>query len=579
LRGVVLRKLLIAGVFATLVVAPRGAAQPTLLMPGVTYERQVELTLHGPVVVHVLTAPRPGGLWSLSPVLSNDVIPDKEGLTELQQRAEAAGAGMLAGVNGDVSAADGRPRGILMRGGGLDHSPRGDRSSIGIDSTGALRVQRVTLLGTWQGSGQRRPFTAVNDAPGTNGVSLYTPAWGASTPSAPGAFEAVIDPFPRPTPNRELAGPVTSVSTNGGTAIPPDGAVLVARGPAAERLETEAPVGQQARIRLILRPDWTGVTDALGGGPLLVRNGIGVFNAREVFPVGQLVLRQPRSAVGQLGDGRIVLVTVDGGGPGYSTGLTNFELAQTLVRLGAVTGAALESGPASAMAFDGQLLSRPLAPGGGEPVAEGLFVAYSGVYAPPPTEPVLSPNQDGAADQVTLAYRVTRASTVNVSLTGPAGATAYSSSGPVAAGTYPLTWNGLLPDGSAAPEGSWRWALSATDDLGRQSTTDRTVGLNLTLGFPKTVGGALAVPRKTPRAVASFSVTRAADVTTQIETPSGAVVQTLAKVHVEPGTLVVSWDGVSASKGVVYSGRYVARAIATNELGTVELTAPFNVRR
>ena len=42
------------------------------LMPSVTYQRLVQFTPHGPVVYHVLTAPRPGGLYALRPVLSNN---------------------------------------------------------------------------------------------------------------------------------------------------------------------------------------------------------------------------------------------------------------------------------------------------------------------------------------------------------------------------------------------------------------------------------------------------------------------------------------------------------------------------
>jgi hypothetical protein len=226
-----------------------------------------------------------------------------------------------------------------------------------------------------------------------------------------------------------------------------------------------------------------------------------------------------------------------------------------------------------------QLLSRPSAPGGEAPIADALLVAYAGVYVQPPSESVVSPNGDGVGEQATLSYRVARQSTVSVSLVGPGGATAYSFSGAVAPGTYPVTWNGRLPDGTPGPEGTWHFTASATDDLGRQSTDDRIVGLNLTLGFPKTVGTALAVPRKSPRAVATFNVTRAAEVTARIETPSGGVVQTLPAAHVEPGAFTVAWDGLSARRGAVYSGQYVARASATNELGTVELTAPFTVRR
>ena len=47
--------------------------------------------------------------------------------------------------------------------------------------------------------------------------------------------------------------------------------------------------------------------------------------------------------------------------------MTNFELAQTLVRLGAVTGSAFDGGGSSTLAFDGQLLNRPSDSGGERP--------------------------------------------------------------------------------------------------------------------------------------------------------------------------------------------------------------------
>ena len=70
---------------------------------------------------------------------------------------------------------------------------------------------------------------------------------------------------------------------------------------------------------------------ASGGGPVLVRAGKPVFRANEQFTPDQLLARTARTAVGQLADGRLLLVTVDGAQPGYSAGVTNFELALELV--------------------------------------------------------------------------------------------------------------------------------------------------------------------------------------------------------------------------------------------------------
>src|SRR5207247_6666302 len=96
---VVLRAFLFAGVVAALVAVSGAGAQQELL-PGLSFERQVQFTRHGPVAINVLTGPRPGGLWSLAPVLSNDAIPGTERLTALEQRL-APGA-TVAGISGDL---------------------------------------------------------------------------------------------------------------------------------------------------------------------------------------------------------------------------------------------------------------------------------------------------------------------------------------------------------------------------------------------------------------------------------------------------------------------------------------------
>ena len=119
-------------------------------------------------------------------------------------------------------------------------------------------------------------------------------------------------------------------------------------------------------------------------------NGFRATAKMKVGPVSAAVLapRLARTAVGQRRDGSIVLVAADGGQIGYSVGLTNYELAQELVRLGCVTASGLEPGNSTTMAFDGQLLNRPSDPGGERAISEGLLVSYSGVYAPAPSEPV-----------------------------------------------------------------------------------------------------------------------------------------------------------------------------------------------
>jgi Phosphodiester glycosidase len=553
-------------------------------MPGVTYEKAVQFTPHGPVAIHVVRGPRPTGLYALKPALSNETIVGTERVTSMQKRL-SAGATMV-GVNGDMFAPSGRPSGVLVRDGVVESPPYGDRSSIGITPDGGLDVRRVEFFGTWRGLGQRRALTDMNQAPGGNAVSLFTPAYGAVTPALPGAVEAVIAPLPPAAPNTDLFAPVIHVATGGGTAIPRDGAVLVARGTAAQRLSEEAPIGTSIALRIILRPEWTGVQQAVGGGPIIVREGAPVFRSLEAFTSSQLGPRHPRTGVGQLSDGRVLMVVVDGRRAGYSVGMTNFELAQTLVRLGAGTGSALDAGGSSTLAFDGRLLNRPSDPGGERPVSTSLQLMYYGVYAPV-VEPVISPNGDGYAErQRELSYKIVRKSNVTATLFAPNGQAAYNETLAREPGTYPIPFPAAPADPTVQPappaEGRWRLEIGATDDLGRPSTTAQSFTVNNTLGFARLSRRNLTVRAGGKQSiVAGVTLTRPARVVATVETASGVQVSTIAVRRLPAGRYSTSWRGTTrGGRFLVYGGMYVVRFRAANELGTVDVVSkPFRVVR
>src|SRR5581483_12025160 len=151
----------------------------------------VDFSSRGPIVLDVVTAPRPdGGAYSLAPALSNDQLRGKETLTHLASRV-AAGATSVA-IDGDYfDRTSGAPSGILMQNGVLESEPSEGRSSLGIAGDGTLTTARVSFAGVWQGNGQRRPL-GLNTPAKSGKFSLYTPAYGSSTPREAGVVEAVI---------------------------------------------------------------------------------------------------------------------------------------------------------------------------------------------------------------------------------------------------------------------------------------------------------------------------------------------------------------------------------------------------
>jgi flagellar hook assembly protein FlgD len=563
---------LLAGIFAS---PAAGAAQ--ILMPGVTYEKRLQFTRFGPMRLHILSAPKPdGALYKVQPVLSNGAVVGRERVTSMQRRAEQSSTN--AGVNGDLFTwADGIPSSGLIQDGVIKTTPHPKRSMVGVDTAGTLRVERIAMLGTWQGGGPRRPIHLINRPPGPNGTTLYTPSYGGTTPANSGVVEAVLSPFPAATPNADLVGFVTE-NRRGGTAIPPGGAVLAAKGTQGQRLAVEAAGGQLATVRLVLRPEWRDVPEALGGGPILVRGGKPIFRALEDFGTYHLNRRHPRTAVGQRSDGRIIMLVVDGRRPGYSAGMTNFELAQAMLKLGAVTASALDSGGSSTMAFDGQLLSRPSDTGGERLVAESLLVSYYGVYAPQP-EPSFSPNGDGAGDKQTLSFKLVRQSNVTATLTGPGGVTRTIDAGERRPGLYRFDWAGRV-NGTPEPEGRWRLAVKATDSEGRSSSAERSFSLNNTLGFITVKPLRAAVHRKRGgRVTIGFQLTRAAKVNITITSKTGQLLRVVRNATAPAGRVVAVWNGKYPNGKSVFSGTYVAKVTASSGAGRSELARSFRVRR
>jgi hypothetical protein len=329
---------------------------------------------------------------------------------------------------------------------------------------------------------------------------------------------------------------------------------------------------------MALTPNWSGMVSAIGGGPVLVKDGKPIFRANEDIGGSLLNPRGSRTAVGQLADGRLLLVTVDGGIAGYSVGMTNFELALAMKRFGALQAMALGSGPSAAMAFDGTLLSRPR--GAAEsPISNALGIVYTGVYAAPPSSDVISPNGDGVDDSLTLTYRVVRPSTVTAAVVG-GGTRQVLETGTVQPGPHTFTFAGTTAASVPLPEGQYRFNVTATDDRGQTSSADRLFVLDNTLASLAINPPVARLTAKAPTALtATFVLSRAAAIRATVETRSGIVIDTLAAGELAPGAQQVAWDGRTATGSLAFGGAYVVHVQATSSIGVVDLTQPFTARR
>jgi hypothetical protein len=547
----------------------------TMVWPGVTLSRTVQFTASGPVVVHALTGPRPDGATTLDLLLSNDSALGRETVSSMQRRVAH---GAVAGINGDFSRFDnGKLSGLFMRDGELVVAPNPNRSSAGVLSDGTLEVRRASMSGTWRANGgPLHALNRVNEAPQRTQTALFTPAYGLATPPVAGGKAVVLFPFPLTSPNVDLpAAVVEARSADTPVAVPAGGAVLVAGEGSAVTLAAEALPGTTVTTRLDLLPEWPNLVTATGGGPLLVAGGKPVISTDEWFTPVQIVPRAPRSAVGQRADGRIVLVAVDGRQAGYSVGLTNADLARLMVRLGAVTAMALDSGGSTTMAVDGVVVNRP-SDGRERPVGSALVFRYDGVFLPLP-RPLVSPDGDGVDDTQSLSYRLAHPSAATVTLTRPDGSVAHTEAGPRDPGSYPFVFPPAGTD--RLTEGKWRLEAQATDDLGRATAMARTFVVNATLGFVRPERRVLRLPPQGAPLRVLWRLTRQARVTVTVETARGEVMRAFPTRLYEAGERSLTWNGLGRRRVPVVSGTYLVRVRAVNALGVVEQVTPVRVRR
>ena len=571
----VLKRGLLPVALAALLASPSIAGSATTLVPKVTYQRQNAIVGGRVVTLHIVRTPRHGGLYQLRPMLSAGTVLGTQTIPSMQ--AAVARQATTVGVNGDFfSTASGRPSGMYLRDGVVLTPPVLERSALGIAFDGRLLVQRWRMFGSWKpGLYPAHPLRTVNrPILERRGVALYTRALGGRTPRVPGAVEVVLSGFPPAHLNGTLTGRVTAVRRNGGTLVPPRSAVLQARGFWRGRLLAEAPVGTPVTVHLRIPGFPDDAADGIGGGPQLVRDGKPVWRSGEGFTASHLNSRHPRTAVGQLADGRIMFVVADGRSS-VSRGLTNWELAQQLARLGAVTAMSLDGGGSSTLSFNGRVLNRP-ADGHARRVAGGLFLFYHGIYAPMASRGLITPNGDAISERTTLSAKVVRPSVLDLKLLRPNGSVAWRAR----RGSQPGTFRKVVGS-PVMGDGTWRWVVQATENAsGRVSTMTRSFKVNRTLGHLRLSRERLrVVPRRTARVFVSAVLKRQARVGVAVLTRSGQVRKILYQGARGRGRHVWSWDGRRIGGVLVPGGTYVIRIRATNAFGTVTLTDTVRVVR
>ena len=337
-------------------------AQEVSIARGVVYGTVRAGEAHGPVSVKYLKVdPGRGGI-AVVPGLAGETF-GRAGLRDIAYRA-----GAIAGINGGFFHWTGRPLGLFIQDGELVSEAINRRAAFGIDGNGRPFIERLSTrlwLETPYGDVE---VDGINRPRNRGEIVVYTTAFG---PLSGGGQWLFVD-------DGRIVGDgrgVDDIGTAAGSPRSLRGNSFALRFDPAEPRVAGLRPGDPVVFRYDVSPAPPGgVRHAIGGGPQLVRDGeIAVTGEDERFQPDVLLGRAPRSAVGITRAGQVLLVVVDGRDGARSTGATLHELAEWMIRLGAVSAMNLDGGGSSTLVANGVILNQP-SDGAERPIATAILV-------------------------------------------------------------------------------------------------------------------------------------------------------------------------------------------------------------
>jgi exopolysaccharide biosynthesis protein len=271
--------------------------------------------------------------------------------------------GAIAAVNGDFGSVAGAPINTFLQDGEFVRiaSSPGTLFSVSKDERTVTVGRPETLVTATDSTGRTWTVDRWNDGPlGVGEIGAYTPFGGTLWPPPPSTCSARLVPTAPFALTADGLGFQQSftVEERGclASSLPASGAVVLSAVPASDEALQILSLQTGSAVTLEWTLGRTNVWDAMGGSPILVENGA---RAVGTCTTSFCSSRNPRTGVGVTGDGRILMVVVDGRQPRWSVGVTLPKFAAIFRKLGAVTALNLDGGGSSTMVVRGDVVNRP----------------------------------------------------------------------------------------------------------------------------------------------------------------------------------------------------------------------------
>ena len=312
-----------------------------VIAPGLIYREFLAGRSACPVRAHLLEVDFKAG-YALRPVLSNDSVAGIEALSEMAARSQA-----VAMINGPYYMRSGEILGLLKIDQILVSTPDTPRTSFGVLPDGKIIFDSPAFTGHVELPDKTRiPIDGVNRGRGESELILYNTYYAYWTLTAGGGREFLV-----------RDGRIVDIRND--NSVISEGTVVLSASGRQAWLMADLKIGDPLKIVQTLGPVWDKVTQAVGAGPCLVKNGeIYMTTLGEEFGSDVAGGRAPRTALGITKEGKALLVVVDGRSRS-SVGYTLLELARFMLEQGAVEAMNLDGGGSSQMIIGSQIVNTP----------------------------------------------------------------------------------------------------------------------------------------------------------------------------------------------------------------------------
>ena len=332
-------------------------------------------------VIYVAEMSRQNPTLHFEVALANSQVLGKETVRSIAKRRTQRGDRNVVvavnggfGVLGDMRGYGGVLENLHIQDGELITQPTDTDACFGVTESGEFLSTSVQMKANIQIGTHTLEIGCINQRrlDGCK-VTLYTPRLGESThTNRRRGKEVILSGLPLPlTPNYAHPYQVKTVSNNGNSTIPKDGAILWINAQEKDPSISQLNPGASGKLTVTLSPpEWNQVHHAIGGRLRLLKNGKinqmlvdkHLENKKRHAPGKRSqelnLSHEPRTALGYNAD-TLFLVVADGRQPKYSTGLTLYELASILIELGATEAINLDGGSSSTFVVNDEVVNQP----------------------------------------------------------------------------------------------------------------------------------------------------------------------------------------------------------------------------